>query len=62
VQIKLDDDEIRKILAQAIEVKTDYKFSPDPDSCWFEASAGEIDGSDITDIHSVKFCYDSSKE
>ena len=57
MEIKLNDLEIRKILAKAISKEFDYTFTPDPEECWFEVSAGTIDGDEAADIHDVKFCY-----
>jgi hypothetical protein len=59
MEIKLDDDEIREILAEAIAKKLSYLVMEiPPDECWFECKAGNIE-SELEDINSVKFCYQS---
>ena len=56
MEIKLNDNEIRKALAEALANKIDYSISEiNPENCWFEAQAGSVDG-EIDDIHDVKFC------
>jgi hypothetical protein len=61
MQIKLDDDEIREILAEAISKKLDHSIIDiERDDCWFECDAGNTD-IELEDIHSVKFCYQTPK-
>jgi hypothetical protein len=58
MEIRLNEDEIREALAEAIQKKLSHAIIDiNPDSCWFEAEAGMIKGDKITDIHEVKFCY-----
>tara|TARA_R110000796_G_scaffold4724_1_gene18040 strand:- start:17 stop:211 length:195 start_codon:yes stop_codon:yes gene_type:complete len=58
MEIKLNDDEIREVLAEAMAKRISYVgIVINPQSCWFEAEAGMIEGADISDIHEVKFCY-----
>jgi hypothetical protein len=57
MEIKLNDDEIRSILAEEIGKRTDFKYQPDPEECWFEVKTGIINGEDVDDIHDVKFCF-----
>jgi hypothetical protein len=62
MEIKLNDDEIREVLAEAIAKKLSYAIVDiNPQSCWFEAEAGTIEGADISDIHEVKFCYQTQE-
>ena len=57
MKVILNDSEIRMALAQAIEKKLDYVVTDiNPDDCWFEVKAGEIEGGEISDIHDVQFC------
>ena len=62
MQIRLNDTEIREILAEAIANKTDYKYQVKPENCWFEVEAGEINEKEMTvdDIHNVQFIFDES--
>jgi hypothetical protein len=58
MEIKLNEDEIREALAKTIAEKLSYAIIDiNPESCWFEAEAGMIEGTNISDIHEVKFCY-----
>jgi len=58
MQITLDDDEIRAALAKEIENKLDGVVCDiDPEGCWFEVSAGSVEGDKVDDIHDVKFCF-----
>lgn len=62
MRITLNDKEIRIALAQAIEKKLDHAITDiNHEECWFEAKAGEIEGSEIGDIHDVEFCYDTDQ-
>jgi hypothetical protein len=62
MQIKLDDDEIREILAEAISKKIDYSIIDiDPNDCFFEFEAIKNTEIELEDIHSVKFCYQTPK-
>jgi hypothetical protein len=61
MKLCLNDDEIREALAEALGKKVNYAFGEiDPEKCWFEVKAGVIDGNEVTDIHDVEFCYDTS--
>jgi predicted hydrolase (HD superfamily) len=61
MEIKLNEDEIREVLAEAIEKKLSHAIIDiNPQSCWFEAAA-MIEGDKITDIHEVKFCYQTKE-
>jgi hypothetical protein len=61
MKLCLDDDEIRQALAKVLEEKVYYSVGEiDPEKCWFEVKAGVIDGNEVTDIHDVEFCYDTS--
>ena len=61
MQIKLDDYEIREILAEAMSKKLDHSIIDiELDDCWFECAAGNTD-IELEDIHSVKFCYQTPK-
>jgi len=56
MELKLNDAEIRKALAEALAQKIDYSITDiAPEDCWFEAESGSVEG-DIDDIHNVKFC------
>lgn len=57
--IKLSDKEIRQALTEAVASKFGYSFMPNPEDCWFECEAGEIEADKVSDIHNVKFCYDT---
>jgi hypothetical protein len=59
MEIKLNEDEIREALAKTIAEKLSYSINPE--SCWFEAEAGMIEGANISDIHEVKFCYQTQE-
>jgi hypothetical protein len=61
MEIKLNDDEIREVLAEAIAKKVSYVININPENCWFEAEAGMIEGANISDIHEVKFCYQTEE-
>ena len=57
MELKLNDNEIRLALADALANKVNYAI-PDinPEDCWFEVDAGNVD-CNVEDIHNVKFCY-----
>lgn len=57
MEIKLEDDEIRSILAAGLEKKLNFEVSVDPQECWFECRATEHDGEQCEDIFDVKFCF-----
>lgn len=62
MELRLNDDEIREVLADALSKKVDRSVYPiPPEDCWFECEAGEInqDGS-VGDINNVKFCYSTT--
>lgn len=59
MQYILNDEEIRVALAEAIEKKSDFIENVNPENCWFECKAGEIEGSSVGDIHDVRFIYDT---
>jgi len=62
MELRLSDDEIREALAEALSKKIDHAITDiDPDECWFEVKAGEIDGDEVNDIHDVKFCYNNNE-
>jgi hypothetical protein len=62
MEIKLNEDEIREALAKTIAEKLSYAITCiNPESCWFEAEAGMIEGANISDIHEVKFCYQTQE-
>jgi hypothetical protein len=57
MEIRLNDNEIREALAEALAKKIEYTIQPDPEECWFKVKAGVINGDEVEDIHEVKFCY-----
>jgi len=57
MEIRLNDNEIREALSEALAKKIDYAVQPDPEECWFNVKAGVIDGDEVGDIHEVEFCY-----
>ena len=58
MQVRLNDDEIRRALADALAAKLNNSLGVImPEDCWFEAKAGEIKGDEVGDIHDVEFCY-----
>ena len=57
--IKLEEHEIRKALAEAMDKKLDYSTGQiSADDCWFEALDSE--GDDIPDVTAVCFCHRTS--
>lgn len=56
MEIKLNDSEIRNVLAEYMANKLGNKLAISPDDCWFECQAGEIKDGEVEDIHDVKFC------
>lgn len=61
MEIILNDSEIRTALARAIEEKLDDAVTvTNPSDCWFEAKAGLIEGGEISDIHAVRFVFDTT--
>ena len=61
MEIRLNEFEIREALAKALEEKINYTFQPDPESCWFNVKAGQINGDELDDIHDVEFCYNTDQ-
>lgn len=60
MEIRLNDYEIREVLAEAIAKKLSCAICDiPPEECWFEAKAGVINGDDVDDINDVQFCYKS---
>lgn len=58
MEVRLNDDEIRAALSEAISKKLDHSLGEiDKDDCWFEVKAGVINGEEVDDIHDVEFCY-----
>jgi hypothetical protein len=57
MEIRLDENEIREALAEALAKKIEYTVQPVPEDCWFNVKAGIIDGDEVDDIHEVEFCY-----
>ena len=57
MELRLNDEEIREALAEALSKKVGHAIEVCPDDCWFECEAGENDGENISDIHNVQFCY-----
>ena len=63
--IKLEDNEARAALAEAVEKKLSHTIAVDPEECWWEVEAGIIEedgGIDINDIHDVRFCYNTPED
>lgn len=64
MQITLNDSEIRAALAEAMAKKLDHQFEINAENCWFEARAGEVneevvEAVDISDVHAVRFTFDT---
>lgn len=57
MEIRLNDDEIREALTEALNRKVDYAVTAKAEECWFEVKAGVINGEDVDDIHDVQFCF-----
>lgn len=53
--VKLTDDEIREALIQKLNEKFNYSNNFEPEDCYFECEAGDINGDKIDDIHNVRF-------
>lgn len=59
MELKLNDAEMRQVLADALSKKVEHSIGEiDPEECWFEAEAGSTE-EEIEDIHNVKFCFNT---
>ena len=58
MQVRLNDDEIRIALAEALDSKINNSLGEImPEDCWFQVKVGIIEGDEVDDISEVEFCY-----
>ena len=63
MQIRLNDEEIRKALATAMASKANHCVEVNPEVCWFECIAEDIDSAgNVGGIEEITFVFDTTQE